>query len=123
LEGIKESFSSRAVKAMIERVLGTEVADLTTADEFAGQMETKLMLVTNYLPRLNPDVATVLRLVFLNPDATDFQAFLESNCVPGSETPVEPVASETSETSETEPANEGDGTFPLDTEESEPKSE
>lgn len=103
LEGIKESFSSRAVKAMIERVLGTEVADLTTADEFAGQMETKLMLVTNYLPRLTPDVATVLRLVFVNPDATDFQAFLESNCVPGSEMPATETEGETEE-----PATEGE---------------
>lgn len=87
LEGIKESFSSRAVKAMIERVLGNEVADLSTADEYAGQMETKRMLVDTYLPRLTSDVANVLRLVFLNPDATDFQAFLESNCV-AEETPA-----------------------------------
>lgn len=110
LEGIKESFSSRAVKAMIERVLGTEVADLTTADEFAGQMETKLMLVTNYLPRLTPDVATVLRLVFVNPDATDFQAFLESNCVPNDNAPTEGVT-----------ASEGTGEFSLT--EGEPKDE
>jgi hypothetical protein len=81
LEGIKDSFSSRAVKAMIDRVLGNEVPDLTTVDEFAGQMETKALAVENYLPRLKPDVAAILRLVFVNPDATDFVTFLESNCV------------------------------------------
>lgn len=100
LEGIKDSFSSQAVKAMIDRVLGNTVPNLSTADEFAGQMETKMMLVENYLPRLNPPVADVLRLVFVNPDATDFQAFLESNCV------SEAVKNEGTATDQAESGNE-----------------
>lgn len=80
LEGIKDTFSSRAVRAMIARVLGTEVPDLNERDEFAAQMETKETLVLNYLPRLRPEVAAILRLVFVNPDANDFQEYLADNC-------------------------------------------
>lgn len=80
LEGIKDTFSSRAVRAMIARVLGNDVPDLVERDEFAAQMETKQMLVDQYMARLKPDVAAVLRLVFNNPDANDFQEFLAVNC-------------------------------------------
>lgn len=81
LEGIKDSFSSQAVRAMISLVLGDTVPHLPQVDEFAAQMETKALAVENYLQRLKPEVAGILRLIFLNPDATDFVGFLESNCV------------------------------------------
>lgn len=94
VEGMKDSFQSRAVKAIIERILGNEVADLSERDDFAAIMEAKEMLLTQYLPRLKPDVAVVVRLCLVSPDPTDFQSFLEQNCV---EMPAEPVVNEPAE--------------------------
>jgi hypothetical protein len=98
LEGIKDSFQSQAVRLMIARVLGTEQPDLITRDEFAAGMETKEMLVTQFLPRLNPEVAAVLRLVFVNPDPMDFQTFLENNTVSLPEEEAAPVEEKVEET-------------------------
>lgn len=89
LEGIKDSFQSQAVRLMIDRVLGTESPDLIRKDEFAATMETKEMLVEQFLPRLKPEVAQILRLIFVNPDPMDFQSFLETNTV--EEIPSDPV--------------------------------
>lgn len=104
LEGIKDTFSSRAVRAMIARVLGNDVPDLVDRDEFAAQMETKQMLVEQYLVRLKPEVAAVMRLVFNNPDANDFQEFLAVNCT-APETIEEPT--------EAEPKADENGEFKL----------
>lgn len=79
--GIRDSFASQAVRGVIDRIIGETVTNLTQLDEFAGQMETKALAVQNYLPRLQPDIAGILRLIFVSPDATDFVAFLERNCV------------------------------------------
>lgn len=78
LEGIAESFQSQAVRQTIARILGTEQPTLTVRDEFAAAQETKEMLVETYLPRLNPEVAAIIRLCFVNPDPVDFQTYLES---------------------------------------------
>lgn len=81
LEGIKDSFQSHAVRLMIDRVLGTESPDLIKRDEYSAMMETKELLVEQFLPRLKPEIAQILRLVFISPDPMDFQAFLEGNVV------------------------------------------
>lgn len=106
VEGMKDSFQSRAVKAIIERILGNEVADLNERDDFAAIMEAKEMLLTQYLPKLKPDVATVVRLCLVSPDPTDFQQFLESNCV---EMPVEELPPEQAEPGNTTEYNLVDG--------------
>jgi len=108
LEGMKDSFSSRAVRAMIDRVLGAEVPDLTTRDEFAAVMEAKEMAVEQYLPRLRPEIAAIVRMCFVNPDPTDFQNFLASNC-------VEEPDGGNGETGggEQQQTDTGDGTFSL----------
>jgi hypothetical protein len=81
LEGIKDSFQSQAIRLMIDRVLGTESPELITRDEFAAAMETKGMLVEQFLPRLKPEIAQFIRLVFVNPDPMDFQNYLTSHVV------------------------------------------
>lgn len=89
LTQMKESFSSRAVRAMIDRVLGDEVADLTTRDDFSAGQEAREMLVMQYLPMLDPSVAAILRLCYVNPNLTEFQQFLEANTIQGN-VPVDP---------------------------------
>jgi hypothetical protein len=100
LEGMKDSFQSNAVRSMIRRVLGEDAADLQIRDEFAAVCETKELLATQYLPRLKPEIAAIVRFCFVNPDPTDFQNFLESNCVAEEPKPAEMPAAAESETFE-----------------------
>lgn len=81
IEAVKDSYQSKAVKEMIKWVLGKATPELTTLDDFAAICETKEMLVSQYLPRLKPEIAAIVRLCYVNPDPTDFQTFLESQCV------------------------------------------
>jgi hypothetical protein len=100
IEQLRDSFQSRAVKAVIERILGAEVPDVQTRDDFTAVMESKEMLVDQYLPRLKPEIAAIVRLCLVNPNPVDFQQFLEANCV------SEEVQPEVQSTEVAEAANE-----------------
>lgn len=89
VEGMAELFTSKVARMLIQRVLGKEQPELPMADEFAGIQETKLQLLEASLPGLKPEIAFVVRLCLVNPDAGDFQRFLSDNQVP---TVVEPKA-------------------------------
>jgi hypothetical protein len=108
IEGMKDSFSSRASKAMIERILGGAAPDLDTVDSFAAMMEAKKLVVEQMLPRLKPELAGMLRLVFLNPDPNDFVDALEMNVVEEAttETETETTSVEEMVEDETTKANE-----------------
>jgi len=90
LEGIKGSFQSQAISQMLEHILDTNKPLPTSADEFTAMCETKAMLVEQYLPRLKPEIAAIIRLCFVNPDPMDFQNYLESNQVEEITTEPEP---------------------------------
>lgn len=81
IEGMKEAFQSRTARAVIERILGETVPDLDTADNYAAMVEVKKTAMEQYLPRLRPDMAAIVRLILVNPDPTDFADWLEANLV------------------------------------------
>ena len=81
VEAILGSFQSNLSKQLLNRVLGKQVEGLDTLDIFAAICQSKQMLVETYLPHLKPEVASIVRLCFVNPDPTDFQKFLEANRV------------------------------------------
>ncbi len=81
IEGMKDAFQSKIGRGMIQRILGEEVPTLNASDDFATVCETKEMLVEQYLPRLKPEIAAIVRLCLVSPDPTDFQKFLELNVV------------------------------------------
>lgn len=100
VEGMKDSFSSRASKAMIERILGGPAPDLDTVDSYAAMMEAKKLVVEQMLPRLKPEIAGLMRLVFLNPDPNDFVDALEMNLVEDTATSDAPAEMPTADDGE-----------------------
>lgn len=108
IEGMKDSFSSRTAKSLIERILGGPAPDLDTVDSFAGMMEAKRMVVEQMLPRLKPEIAGLLRLIFLNPDPNDFVDALEMQCVeePAESQPADDTMSVEDMVNEGAPAND-----------------
>lgn len=82
IEQFLQSATSAAFKSVLTRVLGQESLDYTVRDEMSAVYETKLMLVDQYLPKLKSEMKAIIRAVFVNPDPTDFQKFLEANVEP-----------------------------------------
>lgn len=100
IEELLKSATSRTYKSVLVRVLGQESLSYTANDEVAAIFETKQMLVDQFLPRLKPEMKAIIRQVFVNPDPTDFQKFLEEHSEvetgsvgvgtpPGNATPVD----------------------------------
>lgn len=79
---LKKTATSKTVQGVLSRILGEEVPDYQIRDEAAAIFETKAMLVEQYVGRLKPEMKAVIRTVFMNPDPTDFQKFLESHSEP-----------------------------------------
>ncbi len=84
---LKDSAQSRAVRAMLERVLGEDAADSQIRDEAAAILEAKVMLVDIHLAHLKPEIAAVVKACLVNVNPTDFQNFLTANYAPPAETP------------------------------------
>ncbi len=79
--GLRDTYQSHAVRAALGVVLGEEVADMQSRDDFATIQETKMTVVEQFLPRLKPEVAAIVRACMVMADPTDFQMVLEANCV------------------------------------------
>lgn len=109
VEGLAEVFTSKVARFLIQRILGTEQPELPVADEFAGIQETKMQLLEGALPGLKPEIAAIVRLCLVNPDAGDFQRFLKDSQV-ATEIPVAP---DTNEPAEVEPTGDENDEFKL----------
>lgn len=81
VEGLRDTYQSQAVRAALSLVLGESVPEMQVRDDATVIFETKLTVVEQYLPRLNPEVAAIVRACLVNADPTDFQTLLEANCV------------------------------------------
>lgn len=81
IQSLKDSVQSRAQASVLEMILGDTVPDRQIRDDNAAIAEAKAMLVEQWLPKLNPQTAAIVRFCLVNPDVTDFQKFLEANCV------------------------------------------
>ena len=81
VEGLQGTFQSRVAKLVVDRILGKAVPDLIPADDFAAIQEAKMLLLTDMLPSLRPEVAAVLRLAFVNPDPEEFSKYLSANTI------------------------------------------
>jgi hypothetical protein len=108
VEGLAEVFTSKVARQLIQRVLGNEQPELPLHDEFAGICETKMQLLETSLPRLKPEVAAIVRICLVNPDAGDFQRFLAANQVE-----TAPIAPDTNEQPATEPTGDENDEFKL----------
>ncbi len=82
IEGLRDTYQSAAVRNAFSLVLGEPCPDMQTNDDRTIIFETKLQLVAQYLPRLKPEVAAIVRGCMVNADPTDFQTLLEAHCVP-----------------------------------------
>lgn len=81
VEGLQGTFQSKVAKLVVDRILGKAVPDLIPADDFAAIQEAKMLLLTDMLASLRPEVAAVLRLAFVNPDPVEFHKYLEANTI------------------------------------------
>lgn len=88
VEGLRDTYQSATVRAALSLVLGDPVPDMQIRDDAAVINETKVMLVEQFLPRLKPEVAAIVRACLVNADPNDFQTILEANCVPEPEQPT-----------------------------------
>lgn len=79
VEELLKTATSNTYKAVLARVLGQESLDYTARDEMAAINEDRQRLVDQYLPRLKPEMKAIVRAVFVNPDPTDLQKFLEAH--------------------------------------------
>lgn len=84
---LKDAANSRAVRAILERVLGDQADDAQMRDESAAIYETKSQLVEQYLGGLTDEVKAIVSLCMVNPDPEDFVKFLIANQKPDAEMP------------------------------------
>lgn len=88
VEGLRDTYQSEAVRSAFSLVLGEQVPEMQVNDDRTIIFETKLKLVEQYLPRLQPATAAIVRACMVNADPTDFQTLLEAHCIPD-EVPAE----------------------------------
>lgn len=79
---LKDAAQSRTQRAVFERILGDEAADMQVRDETAAILEAKLMLLDLHLPNLKPEVAEIVKSCLVNVNPLDFQKFLQVNSNP-----------------------------------------
>ncbi len=100
VEGFRDTFQSAAVRAAFSLVLGDPSPEMQVRDDATVIFETKMLLVEQYLPRLKPEVAAIVRSCLVNADPVDFQTMMEANCI--ADDVIETVPTEQAESSNSE---------------------